>query len=61
MFLGITGCQENLKFCQDQSHHKILFDRQDDGGVIVFHDAWLRPESLANALNLDVMTPHHPK
>lgn len=39
----------------------ILFGTTEDSGHIVFHDAWITPESLQNSLVLDVMTVHHPK
>ena len=41
--------------------HKTLFGTGDDSGCIVFHDAWILPDSLENGggLKLDVMTPHH--
>jgi CRISPR-associated protein Cmr6 len=44
------------------NYFRLLFGSTDDGGVIVFHDAWIVPRSLVGgALFLDVMTPHHPK
>jgi len=49
--------------------HETLFGAGDDSGCIVFHDAWILPESLekpaddhqrrTSGLLLDVMTPHH--
>jgi CRISPR-associated protein Cmr6 len=42
--------------------YKTLFGDTDDAGYVVFHDAWLSPESLLRddeGLLLDVMTPHH--
>lgn len=41
------------------SYHGLLFGATDDGGCIVFHDAWLVPSSCNQPLVLDVMTPHH--
>ena len=41
------------------NYFRLLFGNTDDSGVIVFHDAWLTPDS-ADPLVLDVMTPHHP-
>lgn len=41
-------------------YYETLFGATDDAGHLVFHDAWLVPESLPGALQLDVMTPHHP-
>ncbi len=40
--------------------HQLVFGTTDDGGCIIFHDAWLMPDS-PQPLVLDVMTPHHPK
>jgi CRISPR-associated protein Cmr6 len=52
---------ENLKFRRGGAHHALLFGTTDDGGVITFHDAWIRPDSLKDALWLDIVTPHHRK
>lgn len=53
--------EENKPFRRGGQYHSLLFGTSDDGGVITFHDAWITPESLdADALRLDVMTPHHP-
>jgi CRISPR-associated protein Cmr6 len=44
------------------AHHQALFGTSEDSGHIIFHDAWITPESLARpneGLILDVMTPHH--
>jgi CRISPR-associated protein Cmr6 len=41
-------------------YHQLLFGATDDSGCIIFHDAWMRPDSTA-PLVLDVTTPHHPK
>ena len=45
---------------ENHEYHKLLFGATDDGGCIIFHDAWLMPDSQ-KPLVLDVMTPHHPK
>ena len=45
---------------ENHEYHKLLFGATDDGGCIIFHDAWLIPDSQ-KSLVLDVMTPHHPK
>jgi CRISPR-associated protein Cmr6 len=42
-----------------ENYFRLLFGNTDDSGVMVFHDAWLTPDS-AEPLVLDVMTPHHP-
>jgi len=39
--------------------HRIIFGDQDAAGYIVFHDAWMTPESLPG-LYPDIMTTHHP-
>lgn len=43
-------------------YYNLLFGTTDDSGHIVFHDAWVEPESLADerqGIVRDVMTPHH--
>jgi CRISPR-associated protein Cmr6 len=40
-------------------YHTAIFGSQTQAGVVEFHDAWITPDSLANSLMLDVMTPHH--
>ena len=53
----------DAKFKKAGEHHKVLFGATDDSGHIIFHDAWITPESLRSdgrtGLVLDVMTPHH--
>lgn len=41
------------------THHKTIFGTSEDSGHIIFHDAWITPESLVDSLKPDVMTPHH--
>lgn len=41
--------------------YNVLFGSTEDAGHIVFHDAWLLPESLPECLQMDVMTVHHPQ
>ena len=54
--------EENLPYQRGHQFHNVAFGTTEDGGVITFHDAWMTPESLdQGALQLDVMTPHHPK
>lgn len=43
----------------EPNYHRLLFGTTDDGGCIVFHDAWYVPQSNDQPLRLDVMTPHH--
>ncbi len=45
---------------QSGTHYRTLFGTTEDAGHIVFHDAWITPDSLKeDGLVLDVMTPHH--
>ncbi len=37
-----------------------LFGSTQDAGRVVFHDAWVTPDSLPGSLALDVVTAHHP-
>lgn len=41
-------------------YHRLLFGATDEGGQLVFHDAWFVPDPEVRPLKLDVMTPHHP-
>lgn len=43
------------------NYHRLLFGTTDDSGSVIFHDAWLVPDSKQEPLTLDVMTPHHPR
>jgi CRISPR-associated protein Cmr6 len=40
-------------------YHNFIFGSTEDAGCMVFHDAWITPGSLRDALVRDVMTPHH--
>lgn len=42
-------------------YYHVLFGRTDEGGLIVFHDAWFDPDALTERTGLvpDVLTPHH--
>jgi CRISPR type III-B/RAMP module RAMP protein Cmr6 len=40
-------------------YHKAIFGTTDDSGHIIFHEARITPETMANSLQPDVMTPHH--
>jgi CRISPR-associated protein Cmr6 len=53
--------EENRSFRRDREYHQLLFGTTDDDGVILFHDAWILPQSVrGGCLILDVMAPHHP-
>lgn len=47
------------RFKRGQEYHKAIFGTTDDAGHLIFHDAWITPETLTEALRPDVMTPHH--
>lgn len=47
---------------QPGQYYQKLFGTTDDSGHIIFHDAWIKPESLTDpkqGLVPDVLTPHH--
>jgi CRISPR-associated protein Cmr6 len=51
-------------FKRNEDYYKTIFgstaDLADkDSGHIIFHDAWITPNSLVGSLKTDVMTPHH--
>lgn len=48
------------KFQREGEYHSLLFGTTEDGGAVVFHDAWITPDTLEKSLQLDVITPHHP-
>ena len=43
------------------NYFQTLFGTTEDSGHIIFHDAWITPDSLQDSLVRDVMTVHHPK
>nr|WP_321352796.1 type III-B CRISPR module RAMP protein Cmr6 [uncultured Methanoregula sp.] len=56
----VWGADEsNVSFRKNNEYHNQLFGTNDDSGHIVFHDAWITPESLKRSLKRDIMTPHH--
>ena len=59
---GDAASDEKKRFRRDAGRFTIasLFSATDDSGCLVFHDAWLTPDS-PNPLVMDVMTPHHPR
>ena len=57
-----SAADDNRPYQRGGAFHDLVFGKTDDGGVVTFHDAWVAPESLGQrAIDLDVMTPHHPK
>lgn len=49
----------NGDFARGGGAFNILFGTTEDGGHIIFNDAWISPDSLADCLDIDVMTVHH--
>jgi len=47
------------KFKLGGEYYEVIFGTTEDSGHIIFHDAWITPDSLEGSLQLDVMTPHH--
>jgi len=50
---------KQAEFKEGGEVHRVIFGDQDESGVVVFHDAWIEPNSVPRSLKLDVMTPHH--
>jgi CRISPR-associated protein Cmr6 len=54
---------QNAGFNKGGEYYKLFFGATEDSGHMVFHDAWIKPESLIDDPKLgllpDVMTPHH--
>lgn len=46
-------------FQRGGGHFSTIFGSTEDGGHMVFNDAWVLPESLTSCLVPDVMTVHH--
>jgi CRISPR-associated protein Cmr6 len=59
----VWGCSEHgeEQFSLTGSAYRCLFGTQDTQGLIVFHDAWLEPASLPEAMQMDVLTVHYPE
>jgi len=62
-----NAADENKKYRRGMEYHDLLFGftrgpDKADAGAIVFHDAWITPDSLTRddtGVLRDVMTPHH--
>ncbi|MCL2011300.1 MAG: type III-B CRISPR module RAMP protein Cmr6 [Cystobacterineae bacterium] len=50
--------EEESEYLND-AQYLFIFGNEKSGGHIIFHDAWIVPESLSGSLKADVMTPHH--
>jgi CRISPR-associated protein Cmr6 len=48
-----------FRFRRGGEYYNLLFGTTEDSGHIIFHDAWIHPESVIDALGKDIMTPHH--
>jgi CRISPR type III-B/RAMP module RAMP protein Cmr6 len=51
--------EKDSDYKKNKQHHTVIFGTSEDSGHIIFHDAWITPETMANSLHDDVMTPHH--
>ena len=51
------GADERFKFGGEC--HRSIFGTTEYSGHLIFHDAWITPDSLIGSLQPDVMTPHH--
>lgn len=51
--------KKDKKFKRGEEYHMAIFGTTEDAGHIIFHDAWITPETLKDSLRPDVMTPHH--
>jgi CRISPR-associated protein Cmr6 len=58
-FCGPTRNERDKITAPAGEHYDFMFGSTEDAGGIVFHDAWIVPDSLGGALVRDVMTPHH--
>ena len=50
---------DNDQFKLGGEYHRTIFGTPEDSGHIIFHDAWITPETMTKSLQPDVMTPHH--
>jgi CRISPR-associated protein Cmr6 len=51
----------DVGFGIDGKNYEVLFGSQKTSGLIIFHDAWLMPNSLLQAMQLDILTVHYPE
>ena len=58
-FAHEVASQTDARLLFNGEAHRVIFGDQDAAGYIVFHDAWITPDSLPG-LYPDIMTPHHP-
>jgi len=52
---------QNPTFRMNGSSYNVLFGNQEKAGMIHYCDAFPTPETVADALHLDILTPHHQK
>ncbi|MCX6678866.1 MAG: type III-B CRISPR module RAMP protein Cmr6 [Methanothrix sp.] len=57
-FDQVWGASDS-RFKLGEEYHETIFGTTEDSGHVIFHDAWIVPESLIGSLKSDVMTPHH--
>lgn len=53
--------RDQPEFAEDGQYYTTIFGSQNKQGLIVFHEAWLRPKSLENSILLDIVTVHYPE
>src|SRR5271157_1248614 len=58
-FCNQTWGTADDRFKLGGEYHQTIFGTTEDSGHIIFHDAWVTPQSLNDSLQPDVMTPHH--
>lgn len=51
--------ESNSEFKAGGEYYNAIFGTDTDAGHIIFHDAWITPDSLKDSLRTDIMTPHH--
>ena len=56
---GNTQAGGNAEFKRTGTYYQVLFGDTTQGGLVVFHDAWILPDSIQHAFKRDIMTPHH--
>lgn len=51
--------KENARFREGGEIYNLLFGSKEQQALIAYHDAFPTVDSVASAIRLDVMTPHH--
>lgn len=53
--------RKNPAFKEGGDYYNVLFGSQEEASLIHYHDAFPTLETVSNAIDLDVLTPHHQK